>query len=291
MEGEVYGDVLFLVNFSMDFLCFFLCARLLHRRLSLLRGAVASALGGIYAVAVLFWEIGRVPAFLVDLGVCFVLCAIALAGKKEGPRSQLTLWGLYLLISSLMGGVMTVLYDRLNRIPGLTEEVGEEGLSAWVFLGVALLSAGFTSLWGRWFRRPGRRGRIRVILRNAEKEVSLDGIFDSGNLLTDPMGGKAVIPVDTDVLRQLLPREIQRAAVARHPTDHMALFPPELAKRIRLIPAKGATGEKLLLAWQPDYLALQDERGEHEIQAYVAPIALRTAKDGVEALVPTILSP
>ena len=35
MGNEVYADLLFLVNFSMDFLCFYLCARLLHRPLTL----------------------------------------------------------------------------------------------------------------------------------------------------------------------------------------------------------------------------------------------------------------
>ena len=38
MEQEVYGDLLFCVNFSMDFLCFYLTAKLLHRRLPLANG-------------------------------------------------------------------------------------------------------------------------------------------------------------------------------------------------------------------------------------------------------------
>ena len=75
MGGEVYADLLFLVNFSMDFLCYYLCARLLRRPLSLWRGIAASALGGIYAVAVLFLYADRVPAFLLDVIICFVLCS------------------------------------------------------------------------------------------------------------------------------------------------------------------------------------------------------------------------
>jgi MFS family permease len=75
--GEVYADVFFLVNFSMDFLCFYLCARLLHRPLSLWRGMLASALGGIYAVAALFLTLDRAPAFALDALVWVVLGAVA----------------------------------------------------------------------------------------------------------------------------------------------------------------------------------------------------------------------
>ena len=62
MGGEVYADLLFLVNFSMDFLGFYLCARLLHRPLSLWRGVLASALG----VGVL---LAAFPVFVIQGGL------------------------------------------------------------------------------------------------------------------------------------------------------------------------------------------------------------------------------
>ena len=49
MQIDVYADVLFLINFSMDYLCLYITARVLHRKMTLWRILSASALGGIYA--------------------------------------------------------------------------------------------------------------------------------------------------------------------------------------------------------------------------------------------------
>ena len=47
MGQTVYVDLYFLINFSMDFLCFFLTAKLLDRRLGIGRGLIGAALGGL----------------------------------------------------------------------------------------------------------------------------------------------------------------------------------------------------------------------------------------------------
>ncbi|MBR5615806.1 MAG: sigma-E processing peptidase SpoIIGA, partial [Clostridia bacterium] len=195
MEQQVYADLLFLVNFSMDFLGFYLTARLLHRPLSLWRGMLASALGGVYAVAVLFLTVGKVPAFLLDALVCVALCAVAMVGRHEKWKSLLRLCALYLLISVLLGGAMTLLYSQLNRIPGLTDRVSEEGLSTWLFFGLAVVSGVMTALWDRCFKRTTHT-RVDVIVEQGGKSVRLAGLCDSGNLLRDPISAKVVIPAD-----------------------------------------------------------------------------------------------
>lgn len=288
MGDEVYADLLFLVNFSMDFLCFYFCARLLHRPLSLWRGVLASVLGGIYAVVALFFSVGRVPAFTIDAVVCFLLCVIALAGRQETLRALVRLWGLYLLISLLLGGIMTALFHQLNRIPGLTDRVSEDGLSTWVFFGIALLSSLLTFLWGRSFRRTTGRRRVRVIVEQDGKRVELEGICDSGNLLRDPLGGRPVIPADDRKLRSVVPAEVLRVANMRRGAEALTGLPPSLVSRIRLIPARGATDrqEKMLVGWQADHVYLCDAKGEHEVSVWLAPVSL-SARDGVGALVPS----
>ena len=57
MGGEVYADLLFLVNFSMDYLCAYLTAAMLRRRAEPWRLLISSTVGGIYAVLALFLRI------------------------------------------------------------------------------------------------------------------------------------------------------------------------------------------------------------------------------------------
>ena len=293
MQGEVYADLLFLVNFSMDLLCFYLCARLLHRPLSLWRGTLASALGGVYAVAVLFLSVGRLPAFLIDALVCIALCAVAMGTRREGWRPLLRLSALYLLVSMVLGGVMTALFSQLNRIPGLTDRVSEDGLSAWVFFGVALTSAVLTALWGRCFRRTVSKTRVTVVVEQGGRRAELRGIVDSGNLLRDPISGKAVIPADAEQLRGIVPFDILRMASASRVSDAVGELPEDMKRRVRLIPARGATGERLMVGWCPEHIYLKQDgaSGEREVGALIAPAALSGRHGGADiaALVPSEL--
>ncbi len=295
MGGEVYADLLFLVNFSMDLLCFYLCARLLHRPLILWRGVLASALGGVYAVAALFLTVGRAPAFLLDAAVCVALCAVAMASRGERWRSLLKLSALYLLVSMLLGGVMTALYAQLNRIPGVTDRVEEDGMSAWLFFGLALVSSVLTALWGRCFRRATGKTRVTVIVEEGGRRAELCGIVDSGNLLRDPISGRAVIPAEAEELRTVAPPRLLRVAAEPRVADAVAALDTEgsepLARRLRLIPARGATGERLMVGWCPEhiYLRRSDGDGEREISAIVAPVTLGRTRDGIAALVPSDL--
>ena len=287
VPNEVYADLLFLVNFSMDFLGFYLTARLLHRPLSLWRGVLASALGGVYAVAVLFLTVGRVPAFLIDLAVCFALCAIALVGRREGLRSCLRLGGLYLLVSVVLGGAMTLLYAQLNRIPGLTDRVEEDGLSAWLFLVLAVASAVMTSLWGRSFRRTTTRREVGLVIEHGGQTVRLRAFCDSGNLLRDPISAKPVVVVEADCLRPLVPAALCRAADGAALPQAVAALPSEAASNFRLIPAKTAAGEGLLVGFLPDHIYVRenDAKEAREISALVALTKLNE-KAGIEALLP-----
>jgi stage II sporulation protein GA (sporulation sigma-E factor processing peptidase) len=284
-----------LVNFSMDFLCLYLCARLCHRPLSLWRGVVASALGGVYAVAVLLWTVGRLPAFLLDATVCVALCAVAMATRHETWRSMFKLSALYLLVSSVLGGVMTLLYSQLNRIPGVTDRVEEDGLAAWLFFALALVSSVLTALWGRCFRRETGRRRVRVAVEQQGRRAEICGIVDSGNLLRDPISGRPVIPVEAERLRAVAPPSLLALTEQTPPADALAWLEREgegeLARRLRLIPARSATGERLMVGWRPDRVTVAEEgrREERVIEALIVPVHLSGRGDGIAALLPSEL--
>ena len=74
MEQTVYADLYFMINLSMDFLCFFLTAKILSIKLHVWRALMASALGGAYAVAALFFTVGKLAALLIDMAFCACLC-------------------------------------------------------------------------------------------------------------------------------------------------------------------------------------------------------------------------
>ena len=113
---DVYADLLFLINFSMDFLCLFLSVKLLHLRQVTWRMLLAAALGGVYSVLALFLEVSSLVALAIDVGACVGMCAVCVAGKGVRVPRLLLFCGTYFGISALMGGGMTAIY-QMEQLP------------------------------------------------------------------------------------------------------------------------------------------------------------------------------
>ena len=272
---------MFFVNFCMDFQCLFLTARLLHRRFSVWRGALASAVGAVYAVAALFLTAGRVAAFFCDLLVCAFMCLLTFGQRRCLLRQFFIPFAVYFGVSAAVGGVMTGLSAWLNR---MTLPATETANGPWFYV---LAAAGglLTFLWGRLCQRraKGKHATLRVVLGN--KSATFVCMNDTGNLLTDPVSGRPVVIVSRRAARSVLPPLLLDAAENRRA---VAELPLEWARRIRLVPSVSATGRGLLVAVLPDSAALDAGRGERPVDLLLAPAAFDPGA-GYEALLPAAL--
>lgn len=292
MVRTVYADLLFLINFSMDFLCFFLVSRLFCRPISLVRTILASALGGIYAVCSLFLPFRGLTLLFCDAFACVLMCITAEA--RRGMRFSRFLSEILIFtgVSMALGGVMTAAYTVLNEagIPESLQSDGD-GISAWLFLLLAGIGGGATLLGSRFFRRNSERTYCRVTVSLCGKERTFDAVVDTGNALTDPIGGCPAAAVDASALYGFLPREICEKGT----TDPIACFsslPEQYRIRARLLPVATVTGGGVLLAFRADacYIAFGDlsECGKDAPQEErELLIALTSAKpEGAEMLLP-----
>ena len=271
----VYADLLFLIDFSMDLLTFYIVSKILRRRISLLRTVSAAAMGGIYSVATLSLPKGFFSV-LFGLFVCFVMCMTALLSKRWENFAKMPLYtGLFFVVSSLLGGMMTAFYSMLNRNP-LTPEADKNDLSLWVFAIGALASGAATLMGSNLLSRTSksRRGELKITIGG--RQESFSGLSDSGNLLRDPIGGKAVIILDRDKAEHTFPLLFRRKGA----------IPSELAVRVRMIPVTTAAGSGLLTAVRPDKITLSYDGEEREIEALVAASKGQISGGGADAVIP-----
>lgn len=280
---DVYADILFLVNLSMDYLCFYLTNGILHRKPRAFRMLLASVLGAFYAVAAVFLPVGKVTAFLADITVCAVMCAIVYAKRGEAFRNYLVSTGVYFGISALLGGLMTAFCSLLNHLGLPLEVIGKDGLSAWLFALLAAVSAAVAGTVGKFFRKSAGEQTATVGINCRGREVSLRAKVDSGNLLRDPVSGKPVILTALHPVSVLLPPGL--AGVIRRGDFTSEDFRSACGGlRIRLIPSHTATGDGMLIGILPERVTVTDSRGTREIDALFAPTDLRVP--GYEALLP-----
>ena len=222
MGETVYADILFFINFSMDFLCFYICSRVLGRRLHVLRATVASVIGG--AVAMLFFDPGGSAEILLDIGVLLIMCAVAQPNGKNSLAGEFGGAAMYAGISAALGGFMTAVYSLANRLglsgdaaaPGSGDVGGE--MSAWVFALLAASGAAAAVIGGRRLRLRSSGDRFSVTVSMGGKNASFDGMTDSGNLLSDPLSGRRVMICELSAVDGLLDRNdtLGRAGCHRH---------------------------------------------------------------------------
>ena len=287
MRGDrlqtVYVDLLFLINFSMDFLCFYISSKILSIKLSLPRAIVGAAIGGVYSVAALFVPTVYALSLLIDLGVCFIMC-VTVYYKRDG--SDILLMTLtYFAVSMALGGFMTAIFNMLNKL-GFGELQGSEGdsISVWLFALLAIVSGLITLAGGRFFRKRSSQRRVALEISYAERSVRLDALVDSGNLLCDPMSGRPCVVADTSALGRFLPNEI--ISVATRGAAGLSELSQESAKNIRLVPTTSVGGDRILIALRVDRMTLDCGKGGYDVDAL---LALSVLDKESAALVPSAL--
>ena len=286
MEKTVFGDLLFFVNFCMDFQCLFLSAKLLHRPFRIRRAVLFASFGAVYAVAALFFSTSGVLAFFLDLLVCFLMCFGTFFEKQKGMGRVFAVFLVYFGVSFALGGVMSGMASLLSH---LTLPIGEEeDVSSGLFFLLAAAGGISTFLWGRFTQR--RAGETRATLR-----VTVDGVtaeflamVDTGNLLVDPISAKPVVLLATRAAKRLFSPAVLELFY-RGDVASLTEISPQIARRIRVCPTTSVTGDGLLLALVPDSTMLVVKERAEQVAVLVAPVSLHTGFDGAEALLPAAL--
>ena len=288
MEIDVYADILFLINAGMDGLCFLLTSRLLHQKPSIGRIVLGAVVGGLYAVVALFLEAGQATTLACDVGVCLIMCGIVFARRKSSPKRFFLSTAIYFVLSMLLGGVMTALFHLLNRV-GFTSYLpnGSDGPGTWLFAVLALMGSGITLWGGRFFRRSSVARNCHVTVEVDGHRIDVEGLLDTGNLLQDPLSGRAVVCVDREALSSVLPTELSQSI--QNTNDDSSLSNSVLHRRIRLIPANTATGTGLLWGIIPDRVEISMDAHGQTRQITVDVVIAAAEIKSTQALVPAEL--
>lgn len=288
MGQTVYADVLFLINFSMDFLVFYICARLSGKRLFVVRSGIAAAVGGIYGIASLFLPEGGILPLICDISSMLVICAIAFYRRIDRLRDFLGRCALFAGISAILGGIMTAIYSMLNR-SGLAALEGESGddISVWLFALLAAAGGAAAFAGGRRMKRISVSKQSEIEITFESRSVRLRGMTDTGNMLTDPLSGRSVAICELEAVREIFPEELtdfwKRGDIMLSST-----LPSEYASKLRYIPARGAVGAKstLLYAISPDKIKVITETGETDTDILIAPVPYKLSAGESRALLP-----
>ena len=239
----------------MDFLALFITARLTHARIRTGRMAASAAAGAVFALAAALLDaLTAAPAAKIAASAACAagMCALTFGSVRTLP--------MFAAVSMSLGGIMSALYSAIGLPPDAMTSAPEA--SPVLFAAVSAASAAISLLWARSKKRGTRTAAVRIEADGVSWELT--ALVDSGNLLREPISGRAVII----------------AAKAKLAIDERAM-----ASRLRLIPAGGVTGDRLLAGFLPDRV----ECGGREVDAVVALDPGAADYDGCDGILPEIL--
>jgi len=250
MRVTISGEWFVCANLLMDAVCLRAVSRLCGRPVRAGRMILSSLLGTVCAMAAMvFW--GYRAAVYAALPVAALMALIAF-GRRGTPRGMPRL----LLLALLTSGLAHVLHGQ--GLPG-----------AAVILSLLPATAFFLHSLQASRMQTGERAEIRILFDKGG--VSLCGIWDTGNMLRDPVTALPVVVVPYEAVRDFLPPGID---LTRFET---------LPRGFRLISVHTAGGNMLLMCFRPRALYLRRER---VWRAFSAVVAVSGALPGDRALLP-----
>ena len=252
MEQIVYGDMLFFINFSMDFLTLFIVGKILRRKMKTLSLLLAASIGALYGVAAVFLQGNTVPALLINISVSVLMCYIVFGRRFVSCTALFYAAGLFL------GGAVTAIFGLVNRLRGqtwITVNGSAEALASDIPFGwmavICLILTVIAIAGGQKWRRRSLSPEVGVeVLFNGRKAV-FTALTDSGNLLREPIGGLPVIICVKSIVAGLA-GEDYGAVFGDGGVGALSSLDLEHMRKLRIIPAGTAAGEGIAIGLIPD---------------------------------------
>jgi len=194
MTYTIYLDRLFVLNFSMNLLLLLPVKWILGCHASRFRICVAAAAGAAGYCVVLLFPRGASRGFWYALG-CIIISAgmvVLCFGRKKGSFLK----ALYLLY-----GLSMVTGGGLMLLQRLCPMLFDKNAMAGILLGMAGVLAGVRQalLWSR-----KRKESVYEVQLTVDGQVlAFPGLFDTGNGLREPLGGKPVSVLDKEASGQI----------------------------------------------------------------------------------------
>ncbi len=267
----MYADVLFLIDFCMDYLSLYATAKLLSLRTTLLRTVLAAVLGGIYGVTAVVLGITGIWGALLTVGMSFLMTFIAF-GAREGVaaflRVMLTVWG----AGALLGGIMTAMGGVFGR------DASGDGAGGIGELFIGALIAVFACT--RFLRQKLTKGVAEVSITYEGKTFHGQGLIDSGNRLVDPLSGSPVVLVRLSAARTLLGEKADTVYQGRWDESGIG---------VRAVPVHTVGGTRILYGFFTRELTLKKGKRVFCRQGVVCVDPDSDGYGGLDALIPTAL--
>lgn len=199
----IYADVLFLANFISAYILLSLLGKFIVKsKIKIWRLCISSAVGAMTAVTIFTMDAPNGISYLIRALSAFIMVFISFYEKKRQILSEL-IW--LAAVSAMLIAAMIILVMVTGRTVGAVVKSGVVyfDMPQKIFLPMLILSYVTVTLFMKITRARRAKQLYAVTVTHNGKNISVTALFDSGNLLREPVTGKGVSLVEWDTARKL----------------------------------------------------------------------------------------
>lgn len=271
MQVEIYADVVFLINFIMDYFIFWIAGKLSRMNASKLRLVLGSAAGsGLYCLIVFVPFLNRFYGILSAIIILIISIMITYNPKKIKQFLSLIIFSNIAAFS--IGGISIALfyYTNIGETIGNFISISIENFSFKILIAATAISYIILKFVFKWISKVLIKKQsfyhINITLNN--ENVNINALVDTGNTLLDPISKSPVIIVEFDKLKKFLPEAMQLIFSDNNENNLSLIFEivegSEIANRMRMIPFRSlGTEEGMLIGFKPDRVEIVNAEKEN----------------------------
>lgn len=229
---KVYVDMVFLLNFYLDFLLLMTTSIVLKRNASLKRLLLGTLLGSL-SIFFLFFSLNQVLLFLFKVFIAIGMVLITFSFKDL--KYTLNNLGYFYMVSVILGGFLYYLNVEFSYSHiGLIFFHHKMNISALFLLILSPIILYIYSKQSKNFKTMYNLiYDVEIVLKN--KKINVKGFLDTGNKLVDPITNKPIFLLEKGLVK-------------------------ESEQSIYYVPYEALNEQKLLKCFKPTYIVINEKK-------------------------------
>lgn len=212
MQVEIYADVVFFINFIMDFFIFWIVSKLYRRKTNYIRIFLGSALAALFYCLLIF--IFRFNIILNILAALFILSISIFVCFN--PKNIKEFFKLMLLTNASAfavggAGIAIFYFTNITNIMGNLINFNIKGFSFKILLSSTCIVFIIIKLFIKYYQRIiiKKQSFCKVKIFYEDAFLELNALIDTGNSLHEPISHKPVIVAEFMAVKELLPDAVK----------------------------------------------------------------------------------
>ena len=256
----VYLDVLIILNIYVNYFLLKATAKITHTKLHTSRCIISSVVGSLFSLTILLPPLNFLIAMFIKLFAAIIVVAVAfgISNFKKFLKMTYFFFSINFIFAGVMLGIYLLIQPSFMQFNNANFYIDFSLMTLVISTIIAYIAVSIV----RYFldRKAAFNEKYLVIMSVNGKTITLKGMADTGNTLTDIFSGKPVIICNINLLKKVLSMEFINAIMTENLDELQSyVINHKELKGLKLIPFSTINSTGLIPIFSPDNVYIKSE--------------------------------